>query len=132
MHITYSLAFTLHVVNINSVTILAHLVVYIFIEPVFFCEAFLNLILMHAAAVGFPVGSNGKESAASAGTAVLIPEWGKIPWRGKWQITPVFLPGKSHGQRSLAGYCPCDRRKVGRNLVTKQQVVLCFCSSREA
>ena len=30
----------------------------------------------------------------------------KIPWRRKWQLTPVFLPGKSHGQRSLAGYSP--------------------------
>ena len=30
----------------------------------------------------------------------------KIPWRRKWQPTPVFLPGKSHGQRSLAGYGP--------------------------
>ena len=28
----------------------------------------------------------------------------KIPWRKKWQPTPVFLPGESHGQRSLAGY----------------------------
>ena len=28
------------------------------------------------------------------------------PWRRKWQPTPVFLPGKSHGQRSLAGYHP--------------------------
>ena len=28
----------------------------------------------------------------------------KIPWRRKWQATPVFLPGKSHEQRSLAGY----------------------------
>ena len=31
---------------------------------------------------------------------------GKIPWRRKWQATPVFLPGKSHGQRSLVGYSP--------------------------
>ena len=30
----------------------------------------------------------------------------KIPWRRKWQPTPVFLPGESHGQRSLAGYSP--------------------------
>ena len=30
----------------------------------------------------------------------------KIPWRRKWQPTPVFLPGKSNGQRSLAGYSP--------------------------
>ena len=29
---------------------------------------------------------------------------GKIPWRRKWQPTPVFLPGESHGQRSLVGY----------------------------
>ena len=28
----------------------------------------------------------------------------KIPWRKKWQPTPVLLPGKSHGQRSLVGY----------------------------
>ena len=27
-------------------------------------------------------------------------------WRRKWQPTPVFLPGKSHGQRNLAGYSP--------------------------
>ena len=31
---------------------------------------------------------------------------GKIPWRRKWQPTPVFLPGESHGQRSLEGYSP--------------------------
>ena len=30
----------------------------------------------------------------------------KIPWRRKWQPTPVFLPGESHEQRSLAGYSP--------------------------
>ena len=29
-----------------------------------------------------------------------------VPWRRKWQPTPVFLPGKSPGQRSLAGYSP--------------------------
>ena len=31
---------------------------------------------------------------------------GKISWRRKWQSTPVLLPGKSHGQRSLVGYRP--------------------------
>ena len=30
----------------------------------------------------------------------------KIPWRRKWQPTPVFLPGEFHGQRSLADYSP--------------------------
>ena len=28
----------------------------------------------------------------------------KIPWRREWQPTPIFLPGKSHGQRSVEGY----------------------------
>ena len=33
---------------------------------------------------------------------------GKIPWRRKWQPTPVVLPGKSHRQRSLVGYSSWD------------------------
>ena len=36
---------------------------------------------------------------------------GKIPWRRKWQSTPVLLPGKSHGHRSLVGYSPCGRKE---------------------
>ena len=36
---------------------------------------------------------------------------GKIPWRRKWQPTPVFLPGESHGQRNLAGYSPWGRKE---------------------
>ena len=36
---------------------------------------------------------------------------GKIPWRRAWQATSVFLPGKSHGQRSLAGYSPWGDRE---------------------
>ena len=47
--------------------------------------------------------------------------WGKIPWRKKWQFTPVFLPGKSHGQRSLAGYSPWCHNRVRQDLVTKKQ-----------
>ena len=38
---------------------------------------------------------------------------GKIPWRRKWQPTPVFLPGESHGQRSLVSYSPWDRKELG-------------------
>ena len=37
-------------------------------------------------------------------------DW-KIPWRRKWQATPVFLPEESHGQRSLAGYSPWDHKE---------------------
>ena len=35
----------------------------------------------------------------------------KIPWRRKWQPTSVFLPGKSEGQRSLAGYSKWGRKE---------------------
>ena len=36
---------------------------------------------------------------------------GKIPWRRKWQPTPVFLPGKSHGRKSLVAYSPRTRKE---------------------
>ena len=40
------------------------------------------------------------------------PLFGKIPWRKKWQPTPVFLPEKSHGQRSLPGYSPWGHKEL--------------------
>jgi len=40
---------------------------------------------------------------------------GKFPWRRKWQFTPVLLPGKSHGQRSLVGYSPWGRKESDTN-----------------
>ena len=47
----------------------------------------------------------------------------KIPWRRKWQHSPVFLPGKSHGRRSLAGYSPRGCKEIeGHALVTEQQM----------
>ena len=44
----------------------------------------------------------------------LIPGSGKIPWRRAWQPTPIFLPGESHGQRSVAGYSPWDLKESNR------------------
>ena len=38
----------------------------------------------------------------------------QIPWRREWLPTPVFLPGESHGQRSLAGYSPQGRKESDR------------------
>ena len=55
---------------------------------------------------GFPGGPSGKESAWQCRRHKRLgfsPWVGKIPWRRKWQPTPVFLPGKPHGQKSLAG-----------------------------
>ena len=54
-----------------------------------------------------PDGSAGKESACLCRRYKRYdfdPWVGKIPWRRKWQLTPVFLPGKFHRQRSLVGY----------------------------
>ena len=42
-----------------------------------------------------------------------------LKWRWQWQSTPVFLPGKSHGQRSLAGY---RSQRIGHDFATKQQM----------
>ena len=54
----------------------------------------------------FPVGLVVKSPPANAGDMRpgSAPWVGKIPWRTAWQSSPVFLPGESHGQRSLAGY----------------------------
>ena len=52
---------------------------------------------------------------------------GKILWRRAWQPTPIFLPGESHGQRSLAGYSPQGRRRVRDDLTTKQQKLKKCC-----
>ena len=43
---------------------------------------------------------------------------GKIPWRGAWQPTPVFLPGESHGQRSLVGCDPSGHKESNTTEVT--------------
>ena len=56
-----------------------------------------------------PRRHSGKESACwsrNCKNCRLLPWVGKIPWRRKWQLTLVFLPGKFYGQRSLAGYSP--------------------------
>ena len=45
----------------------------------------------------------------------------KIPWRREWLPTPIFLLGKSHGQRSLVGDSPRRHKRVRHNFATKQQ-----------
>ena len=59
---------------------------------------------------GLPWWLSSKESACSAGDKGLIPGLGRLPWSRAWQPTPVFLPGDSHGQRSLAGDSPWGLR----------------------
>ena len=49
------------------------------------------------------------------------PSWYPYSWGRKWQLTLIFLPGKSHGQRSLEGYSPQGRKRVGHNLATNDK-----------
>ncbi|KAB0348889.1 hypothetical protein FD754_013746 [Muntiacus muntjak] len=76
-------------------------------------ETHENLPEVHKSALtlqtGFPGGTSSKKpSCPNAGDmrCWFEPWVGKIAWRRTWQPTPVFLPGESHGQRSLAGYNP--------------------------
>ena len=59
--------------------------------------------------MGFPRWLSGKKSACQ-GKSPRRHGFGKIPWRRKWKPSLVFLPGKSHGWRSLEGYSPWGRR----------------------
>ena len=57
------------------------------------------------------MAKDGEESACNAGDSGSIPGWGRS-LRRKWQPTPVFLSGESHGQRSLEGYSLWGRKEL--------------------
>ena len=59
----------------------------------------------------FPGGSDSKASAYNVGDLGSVPGSGGSPGEGNGKPTPVFLPGKSHGWRSLVGYCPWGHRE---------------------
>ena len=63
----------------------------------------------------YPGGPVVETPHSQRGRPGFNPWVGKIPWRRAWQPTPVFLPGKSHGQRSLAGYSPWGCKRVGHD-----------------
>ena len=72
----------------------------------------IRLILVFIQA--FPGDASGKELTCQyrrCKRCRFNPSVGKIPWRKKWQPTPVLLPGESHGQRSLMGYGPWGRKE---------------------
>ena len=62
---------------------------------------------------------SGKESTCRSRRPRFDPWLRKIPWRRKWPPTPVFLPGKSHGQRNLVDYCPWSHKRAGHDLMTE-------------
>ena len=66
--------------------------------------------------MGFSCGSRGKEPARQCRRhkrCEFNPMVRKILWSKKWQPTPVFLPGESHGERSLVGYSPQGHKDLG-------------------
>ena len=54
----------------------------------------------------------------------LIPGSGRSPGEGQWQPTPVFLPGESHGQKSLVGYSPWDCKESNMTKVTEHNKLI--------
>ena len=72
--------------------------------------------------IGLPRWLSGKEFACQCRRNRFDPWVRKIPWRRKWQSTPVFLPRQSHGQRNLVGYSPWGHR-VGYKWVSTQHII---------
>ena len=72
---------------------------------------FKNIYLVTLGLLGSD-GSDGKKICLQCRRPGFDPWVGKIPWRREWQPTPVFLPGESHEQRSLAGYSPGGHKEL--------------------
>ena len=83
-------------------------------------EIIIYIIAYTTIKYGLPWWLSAKESTCQCRRLKFHPWVRKIPWRRKWQPTPVFLLGKSHGQRSLAAYS-MGLQRVGHKLATKQQ-----------
>ena len=62
----------------------------------------------------------GLESACQYRRCGFDPWVGTNPGRKKWQLTPVFLPWRSYGQKGLVGYSPWDCKRIGHDLATKK------------
>ena len=93
--------------------------------PPFLSSSFLELIY-HTVLISAAQQSDSATHLGASQVALVVknlqpvqrlrrlgfhPWVGKIPWRRKWQPTPVFVPGKSHRQKSLAGYSPWGRKE---------------------
>ena len=70
---------------------------------------------------------SGKEPACQYRRQGFDPWVQKIPWRRKWQPILVFLSGKCHGQRNLAGYNPWGSKRVERNLLNSNIMFQASC-----
>ena len=85
----------------------------------------------------FPGGASDREPACQCRRHKrhgFDPWVEEIPWKRTWQLTSVFLPGESHGQRSQAGYSPQSHKELDTSEVTQharmvlRQTLLQICS----
>ena len=90
-----------------------------------------RLNVLSRGSLRLPCWLSGKESACQCRRCQFDLWVRKIPWRKKWQPPPVFLPGKPHGQRSLAGYSPWGCKRVRHDLAAKQQQKSSLSSRKE-
>ena len=78
-------------------------------------------LLFRTVSYGLPWWLSGEEFACQCRRGRFHPWVRKFPWRREWLPAPVFLPGNSHRQRSLAGHGLSGRKRVRHDLATKQQ-----------
>ena len=80
--------------------------------------------------VGIPGGASGRDPTCQCGKTIRdtssVPRSGRSLRGRTWQPTPVFLPGESHGQRSLAGYSPWGHRESDTAKATRHGIYKCL------
>ena len=82
------------------------------IQPAIYLSIYLSVYLSMYLSLWFPLWLRGQSVCPQCGRHGFDPWVRKIPWRRKWQPTPVFLPGEYRGLRSLVGYSPQGRKEL--------------------
>ena len=93
----------------------------------YICSKYINILHCYILWMGLPRGHSGKifycrcRRCKEHGFNLWF---GKIPWSGKWQVSPEFLPGKFHGQRCLVDHSPWDHKESDTNEWLSTQHIL--------
>ena len=102
MYNIYMLSFSIYIC-VCVLSIYIHINIYIYI---YLCFPYIYTFHIYICFPGSPVEKEFSCQCSRLKRYGFDLWVGKIPWRRKWQPTPVFLPGKFHGQRSLEGFSP--------------------------